>query len=763
MSIIIQKKRIAAKNFNPSNKEASVHERTDTLYKQYLKIFEDFETNFNKALNQKNQRALKQALETFYKNLKNDELLITDLSKHENVLNKNSKDVFLVRRAIRIVNMLADYLVNKRNFNVKNKYVVEFMDKSSVESREITVIVVKILKVFAMINPSFAVVLSNWPMFTEVLLALTLHDNKLYFKQVLSIVEALIASNPGAITQDLYPLILEMLSGMPKKYFARFSRIIALFVLENSEKTDFRDLPVEFTENKMIKIHSLLLSTPNLLENYVVVLEFLKEIIQCLTLVTAESLHKTITYLKESKLIRDSGLNLSFLKPLFEQVQISENLMSEIFTPKFIIKFIVKKSNITEILFILSNLLASKRKIDIQDHLSQLNFFNRVINPLFSILFHPDLELENPEDANGNDSYCTNPLTTTRIQLLRIIINFCDRDSPNVHNKDLLISSEEKQVLYNQIIKPALQCHTTNLGTLSTDPDHLLSALNQMEFHPIDNSKPFFNGEMLTKNAFENVQNKGLLNRIITLLRRVPGNSSYHFWLSSCVESLLRGFHCLHQIFVAHSGLLHNLLAQIVGNQIVKANNIQISYDLVGEIVKFNKHNIIFLESLCDRFAWSPILPQRVEHNIVDSNVFLRSILLSGERFTLLHEEEKNPIKCEKLAQFNNSLTLVNSLTSGCIEWFNMLVEAVDPEIINQDNICCINTGLIMAIFAKQRGGLDNFLYSLIDESRSRSKTTLELLQNFHKTLSIWQKYYLSKTKDGFSLQYTTSIKFAYY
>lgn len=35
---------------------------------------------------------------------------------------------------------------------------------------------------------------------------------------------------------------------------------------------------------------------------------------------------------------------------------------------------------------------------------------------------------------------------TTRIQLLRIIINYCDRDSPNLQVKFSLISEEEKDL-----------------------------------------------------------------------------------------------------------------------------------------------------------------------------------------------------------------------------------------------------------------------------------------------------------------------------
>jgi len=142
---------------------------------------------------------------------------------------------------------------------------------------------------------------------------------------------------------------------LPKKYFARFSRIIALFVLENSEKMDFKDLPVDYVQNKMVKIHSFLFSIPSLIESYISVLVNLKDIILRLTSANLQTIHKTISQLKESRTIKDSGLNLSFLKPLFEKCQISENLLSEVFTLKFIVKFIVKKSNIVNIILLLVN------------------------------------------------------------------------------------------------------------------------------------------------------------------------------------------------------------------------------------------------------------------------------------------------------------------------------------------------------------------------------------------------------------------------
>lgn len=81
---------------------------------------------------------------------------------------------------------------------------------------------------------------------------------------------------------------------MPTKYFARFSRIIALLVLENTEKMDFKELPYYFIENKMIKIHTFLLSVPDFLEKYTLILECLKEIMENLANTTAETLEKKI-------------------------------------------------------------------------------------------------------------------------------------------------------------------------------------------------------------------------------------------------------------------------------------------------------------------------------------------------------------------------------------------------------------------------------------------------------------------------------------
>jgi len=769
MSIAIQKKKFSQKKPLEYSQQLSQFGKNDTIHQQYLKTLSDFEVNFKKSCSQATLKNLKTVLEGFYKVFKADEFFLTDLSKYgeysANETNVSSENVLLFNRASEVVNMLADYVVNKRSILIRNRRSFDLLEKISFETRDVILLCVKILKLFAIINIQFAVMLSNKPNFCIKMFELMLQDNKIYFKQVLGIQEALIAANPQ-ITEKIYPHMYEALVGMSKKYFARFSRIVALFVLESSEKVEFKELPYNYTENKAIKVHSFLLSVPDLIETYAMILEYLKDVTERLITTNSENVRKTIRFFKETNLLKDSGLNLSYLKPVFEQSQISENLITEIFSPKFIIKFVVKKSNLTEILFVISNLLSGKRKFEVQNKLSQINFLEKVVNPLFDLLFHPELNSGNSDDSFFTEDCSANsPLATTRIQLLRIIINFCDRDSPNTLNKDLLLSAEEKNILYKELIPNLLRAHHPNFSVEnfnSKDTKKISELISQINLKPNDSLEPFFNDEILEGNAFDKVEKKGLLNKIIILFNNFHPNSNYRFWLASCVEAFLRGFNECHQIFVAHSGLLFNLLKQILTKQITKSSNVQISYDLIGEIMKFNRHNISFIENICLKYDWMSQLADHALVNVVDSNVFLRALLLSFERFDFQYKNQQK-ISEENLLNFNENSKMYRRFSKEDKNSFLLVVDSVNANFISQDNICCINTILIMTIFADQRGELKEYINSLTTREDKTTDQIKQLLENFDEVLAIWNRYYMSKAKDSFSLQYTSSLPFSYF
>ena len=55
----------------------------------------------------------------------------------------------------------------------------------------------------------------------------------------------------------------------------------------------------------------------------------------------------------------------------------------------------------------------------------------------------------------------------------------------------------------------------------------------------------------------------GLLMKVLKVLLVEPPASKYRFWLSSCVESFLRGAQSAHQQFVAQNGLLEMLVNEV--------------------------------------------------------------------------------------------------------------------------------------------------------------------------------------------------------
>jgi len=72
----------------------------------------------------------------------------------------------------------------------------------------------------------------------------------------------------------------------------------------------------------------------------------------------------------------------------------------------------------------------------------------------------------------------------------------------------------------------------------------------------------------------------------------------------------------------------------------MKTNNIQITFDLLGEIIKFNKINLIILNKICQENEYQPKLQQLMEENIIDSNVFLRSMIIGFEKFQILKRNQ---------------------------------------------------------------------------------------------------------------------------
>jgi len=85
------------------------------------------------------------------------------------------------------------------------------------------------------------------------------------------------------------------------------------------------------------------------------------------------------------------------------------------------------------------------------------------------------------------------------------------------------------------------------------------------------------------------------------------------------------------------------LLNDIIYSKTEKSALLQMSFDVLAELVKFNKANFILLNYyLFDSNEYKVLCSKIISKNhLVDSNVFLRSVILSKEKFkkvTLLYK-----------------------------------------------------------------------------------------------------------------------------
>lgn len=472
---------------------------------------------------------------------------------------------------------------------------------------------------------------------------------------------------------------------------------------------------------------------------------------------------------------------------------------------------------------------------------------------------------------HGPGCECT-PESALSVQYLRLLHNFCDRDCDNYSARRLLLSKAEREYIF--------------------------SDANWQE----------------EEQAFvrRNLE-PGLFSKVLQAFCHESDDSPYRFWLASCAESYLRGSSPHEQWFAAKSGLLHHLVEDVLSDRLHCAGSLQTSFDLLGEVCKGNAEVLHLLTvKLEDDDQFSKLF-SKAASNLVDSNVFLRSLLLTMERisaakqfpstvtrkradpwvhhtygpwtgrsgpdtrFYLTHSwwdalprqsgkgegtaseeasdearstdwfpptpsshirnEDKTSSKnsgqsldagvigyngwhfvpctttlANETVWSNDAILLPNSI--GRLAWFLVtnqsrllrdLLCVVDLTNINHENICCLNTAVVVSIFAHRRRQLISVLDDLKqmtfdeEETAARSQfvtqkqctsTSLEdmakqmvdanhhntlllrhsissrlgdrthVLKNFRELLWFWCEYYTHRGRDRLSLEFSSHVRF---
>lgn len=278
-------------------------------------------------------------------------------------------------------------------------------------------------------------------------------------------------------------------------------------------------------------------------------------------------------------------------------------------------------------------------------------------------------------------------------------------------------------------------------------------------------------------------QEKGLICKIAHILMNTVEQDDFsntrRYLLSGCMETFQRSATLVEKTFIARQGLLIHLVQQLSESDVKLSEISQFrltNFDLLGQLIKwnrtlFNDLNEIFRR---DRKLLSRLLTA-VSDRLVDSNVFVRSLALSLERF----RAEDRAKAC--LGNYEGVHSLYNF--DDCVLWefietyrvriIHDLLSSVRVKDLTFENICCVNTSLILFVISCDgEVALDDMLRKLTNLTMDyiRSKVQLrhsffvlkpiDVMENFVKLVDFWLSYFRHQGVDMSSLELNTNIPF---
>ena len=246
---------------------------------------------------------------------------------------------------------------------------------------------------------------------------------------------------------------------------------------------------------------------------------------------------------------------------------------------------------------------------------------------------------------------------------------------------------------------------------------------------------------------------RGLLTKIVVALKKESPGSTFRFWFSRAIESYLRSANpYADQLFLLGKGLLKYLANSLLKDNPVADQKevLQSAFDLLGELLKFNLEAHKQLDKIMAAPSKEKKLFKQVSSNIVDSNMLIRSLVLSQDYFTYeagMAEYAKNSNTLKHVATFEQRLNFLVKL-----------IKTISVDTLTQENVSCLNTSLVILMLAHRQLKLPLYLEGL----RNYPNET-QLLPNLQSLLKFWQTHYLHyKDKDCKTLQRVSHLPMFY-
>ncbi|XP_070385044.1 short transient receptor potential channel 4-associated protein-like isoform X2 [Dermacentor albipictus] len=432
----------------------------------------------------------------------------------------------------------------------------------------------------------------------------------------------------------------------------------------------------------------------------------------------------------------DTGSELDFVGGISQW-----NRESSHFQHEAALKISAEMTFRAEAVYILGLLLVGKRRKEVQRALASLRLIPQ-LSDLFDhfVWKYNTMRGQDRGRLPGHNINCEcSPEVALKIQVLRLVHSFCE----HAEYKHVMLSWSEYSELKRNELARSVESPSLDRNLMCTG-------------------------------------SKGLLTKIVEVLKKEAGSSTFRFWLSRAIESYLRGCtSSADQDFLLSRGLLQLVAGNLVNCNVRQKEVLQSSFDLLGELVKFNLRAFRQLDKILSTEAKQRKLLQLVNGYLVDSNMFVRSLVLSQEHLSVSDDYEAR----EYAERSSYVLSHIGDQRNR-IRYLKKLVSLVTISNLTQENVSCVNTALVLLIFAQQRGQLVSYLHALRGPPPpgAASKTACNasvpasvpagsaaatatassgsLLQNLLELLHFWQEHYLHKDKDCSALEKSSRIGF---
>ena len=385
-----------------------------------------------------------------------------------------------------------------------------------------------------------------------------------------------------------------------------------------------------------------------------------------------------------------------------------------------------------EVLYVLGLLLVGKHRKQVQKELADLQLIPKLSN-LFDCFIWRSNGGRQRTRLPGHYPGCEcSPEVALKIQFLRLVHSFCDHSD----YKHLLMS----------------QCEWGEIGRIAPPPTPAVVRPAAAGDSSYDTSQD--TPAVVPDPSIMCRGTQGLLTKIVEVLKKEPTSSTFRFWLCRAVESYLRGgTSYADQIFLLRRGLLQHITVSLIQTEVRQKETIQSSFDLLGEMVKFNYDACKQMDTILNSESKLKKGMIMVNNNLIDSNMFIRAMVLACDHFSQAGGE---------MAEFVNNSRLMKNFREfdKHVQFVVQLVSILDVKELTQENVSCLNTSLVIIMLAARQGRLPDIIHKLRDCGFQAGKS---LLKNLKLLLVFWQEHYLHKDKDCSTLEKSSLIPFTFW